>query len=93
MTWWHYSNYGTALQVTALYHVVTKMGYKVDVIDYIPHGRVVKQENLKALIKFIYEKICLAINLPYQNDELKIRFEEYRDEYLTFTPKCKTESE
>ena len=36
MTWWHYSNYGTALQVTALYHVVTKMGYKVDVIDYIP---------------------------------------------------------
>lgn len=93
MTWWHYSNYGTALQVTALYHVVTKMGYKVDVIDYIPHGRVVKQENLKALIKFIYEKICLAINLPYQNDELKIRFEEYRDEYLTFTPKCKTESD
>ena len=53
MTWWHYSNYGTALQVTALYHVVTKMGYKVDVIDYIPHGRVVKQENLKALIKFM----------------------------------------
>lgn len=50
MTWWHYSNYGTALQVTALYHVVTKMGYKVDVIDYIPHGRVVKQENLKALL-------------------------------------------
>ena len=51
MTWWHYSNYGTALQVTALYHVVTKMGYKVDVIDYIPHGRVVKQEKFKGIDK------------------------------------------
>lgn len=93
MTWWHYSNYGTALQVTALSHVIAKMGYETDVIDYIPHGRVVKQENLQALIKFIYEKICLAINLPYQNDDIQRRFEEYRDEYLTFTPKCQTESD
>ncbi len=38
LTWFHYHNYGTALQVTALSHVIREMGCPVDVIHYQPQG-------------------------------------------------------
>ena len=36
MTWFHYRNYGTALQVTALYETLKNIGVEPYVIDYIP---------------------------------------------------------
>ena len=39
LTWWHYRNYGTVLQLTALFSVVQSLGYRVDVVDYIPSGK------------------------------------------------------
>lgn len=33
MTWFHYFNYGTSLQVTASVHTIKKLGYQVDVIN------------------------------------------------------------
>ena len=41
MTWYHYKNFGTALQVTALSRIVEKMGYQPEVIQYIPHGKLI----------------------------------------------------
>ncbi|MCL2280811.1 glycosyltransferase [Candidatus Saccharibacteria bacterium] len=38
-TWWHYRNYGTALQVVALSNTLKSEGYNVDIINYIPHGK------------------------------------------------------
>lgn len=39
LTWWHYQNYGTALQVTALYNLLRQLGLEVDVVNYIPSGK------------------------------------------------------
>lgn len=38
MTWFHYENYGTALQVTALSRHLKNMGHQPEVINYIPRG-------------------------------------------------------
>ena len=42
MTWSHYHNIGTSLQVTASFFTLRKLGYHVDVLNYIPHGKMVK---------------------------------------------------
>ena len=39
MTWFHYRNYGTALQVCALFRTLESMGESPQVIRYIPSGR------------------------------------------------------
>ena len=38
MTWFHYLNYGTALQVTALSEKLREIGYEPEVIRYKPRG-------------------------------------------------------
>lgn len=40
-TWFHYQNYGTALQVYALSTFLNNQGNDVDVVNYIPDGQVV----------------------------------------------------
>ena len=40
MTWSHYQTM-VLLQVTASTYTIQKLGYDVDVINYIPHGRLV----------------------------------------------------
>ena len=39
MTWYHYENYGTALQAVALTEILRKMGHEVQMIQYLPSGR------------------------------------------------------
>ena len=39
LTWWHYQNYGTALQVTAFNNLLRQLGLEVDVVNYIPSGK------------------------------------------------------
>ena len=45
MTWFHYRNYGTALQVSALSNYLTGVGHTVDVINYIPSD--IKQKTIE----------------------------------------------
>ena len=40
VTWFHYHNYGTALQVTALYKTIQEMGHDVDIVNYIPQEKI-----------------------------------------------------
>ena len=60
MTWFSYDNYGTALQVTALSHELSKEDNEVFLVNYLPSGRVVKIPKKKTLKSFsdrIYRKI------------------------------------
>lgn len=36
ITWFHYENYGTALQAVALQHWLRSKGFDVELIKYIP---------------------------------------------------------
>lgn len=83
-TWWHHNNYGTALQVTSMYKVLKKMGYDVDVINYIPNG---KRYPLK--INKTANKDSAWSEKPriIDNDREK-HYEEYIKNNLTFTEKC-----
>ena len=51
MTWFHYHNYGTALQVAALAKKIKSLSYAVDVINYIPSGKMVTIPDKRNLFK------------------------------------------
>ncbi|WP_415336205.1 polysaccharide pyruvyl transferase family protein, partial [Clostridium perfringens] len=56
MTWFHYLNYGTALQLTALCHTLKNMGHSVKVINYKPNITVSRLEN-GSILKEYFDKI------------------------------------
>lgn len=56
MTWFHYLNYGTALQLTALCHTLKNMGHSVQVINYKPNITVSRLEN-RSIFKEYFDKI------------------------------------
>lgn len=96
MTWYHYYNYGTALQATALYKVIEKLGYKADVIQYIPNGKVVALKDFKILeyyIKKVENKVSNKNNKRFLDEERKIAFGKFLKENITLTSECKTESD
>lgn len=47
MTWYHYRNLGTALQVSSLYKVILSLGYKPSLIQYRPKGSPVQKLTFK----------------------------------------------
>ena len=93
MTWWHFANYGTALQVTALSSVIKKMGYEAEVINYIPHGKVVTNETLHSVIEYAYERAKLLFNLTYVDEERNKNFTNFINKNLTLTKRCETSSD
>ncbi|WP_434565299.1 hypothetical protein PQ689_04845 [Thermoanaerobacterium thermosaccharolyticum] len=69
MTWYQYLNFGTALQVTALSYIIAKMGYQPEVIQYIPHGKMLTRGSYKNPNYYI-KKVISKINCPsIINDE------------------------
>jgi len=94
MTWYHYPNFGTALQVTALSYIIAKMGYQPRVIQYIPYGELLTRGVYKKPAFYI-KKIISAIE--YRNlikDEgRKMAFRTFLSEHIKFTRPCRTASE
>ena len=99
-TWFNYNNYGSILQVTALYKTISDLGYEVDVINYIPHGKqyLPNESNLETLKIMFNEKF--GKNKDYKNNnrviDSKIKevlFDNFRNKYLTFTDESNTISE
>ncbi|MDR1747437.1 MAG: polysaccharide pyruvyl transferase family protein, partial [Spirochaetaceae bacterium] len=89
-TWWHYHNYGSSLQVVALYNVIKYFGFDVDVINYIPS---IKKRSLPKLIKSITLKRIIARFkekriIDIVRDE---KFDSFIENQLTFTANCTTE--
>ena len=97
MTWYHYHNYGTALQAYALYSTISRMGYAVDIVDYRPVGPAVlrPEKNVKrAYLKKAANKVIHAAarrgGQIYQPHERELRFNLFLKEQLTFSNHCDT---
>ena len=99
MTWFHYRNYGTALQVSALYYYLTKAGHKVDVIEYIP--LVAKNKTIQSfrLSEVIGRHKNKSISFPvfwgkhFCDEDKDCLFQRYLDARISLTRKCKTKTD
>lgn len=89
MTWYHFNNYGTVLQVYSLRKKIQSLCVKtVDVIQYMP-----KHKRKSILKRFVYDnlktKITVANDTRIQNliKEKDNKFDEFREKYLTLSKK------
>ncbi len=96
LTWFHYHNYGTALQVTALSHVIREMGCPVDVIHYQPQGerRFLLSDDV---VSYYADRIKGAVkgrlNRIYAKAARESLFEEFLKKNLSFSKPCVTFSD
>lgn len=89
MTWFHYRNYGTALQVTALSEALKNIGAEPYVIDYIPcnYFRTIPDYSLSGLFKKVIKKKSFNGQF-FLNEEKEQLFEAFIERHLKFTGKC-----
>lgn len=96
-TWFTYHNYGSALQVSALYSTLVRLGYNVDVIDYEPKGKYVARPKLegssRALSELALKGVNKLVKRNYTFDGRERLFEQYLCEALTLTTPCPTMAE
>ena len=97
MTWYHYENYGTALQATALTDVLRHMGHDVDMIQYIPFGRhvsILDYRPVSFLKRQLKKKATSAPHLSaYVSEEKTSRYKSFLNKYIRLTERCETLSD
>lgn len=96
MTWFHYQNFGTCLQVAASSYVIRKLGYEVDVVNYIPHAKLVTLKNYKNInyhIGKIKNKIKNRKNKSIFDQAREKAFVNFLNKNISLTEKCKTDSD
>ena len=96
MTWFHYNNFGTALQVSALTEIINKLGFQAEVIDYIPDNAVVTLADYKKRTFFsdkLIKKLKIRRNEPVLDEERKNAFNKFLNNHIIMTNKCKTSSD
>lgn len=82
-TWFHYHNYGTALQVVAVSEAIKSLGYQTDVVNYIPHGT-----------RYSDEKATDWSDLERVSDDARSgRFDKFITKNLSFTRPCSSEGD
>jgi glycosyltransferase involved in cell wall biosynthesis len=82
-TWFHYHNYGTALQAIALSSVIKSLGYKVDILNYIPYGK-----------RYSNEPDTSWGNAERVNDKKRDKkFKQFINKNFTFTAICKQDKD
>ena len=77
MTWFSHYNFGTSLLALALYSVLKKEGFDVEIINYIPH-EMVSLDN-KYSIKNIKNKAIIRIKRLVPDEE---SFKKFLEKYL-----------
>ncbi len=89
MTWFHYRNYGTALQVTALSEVLKSIGADPYVIDYIPcsYFRSIPDYSLSGIFRKVRKEKSFNGQF-FLNEEKEQLFEAFIETHLRFTEKC-----
>ena len=87
MTWYTYQNYGSALQASALYHVIQRMGYEPDFIDYTPKGNV-RDSVHSTFSERLIKRIKAKLDPVYVSAERSVRFENYMKTRTTCSAKC-----
>lgn len=97
MTWYSYHNYGSSLQVSALYSTLVQLGYDVDVIDYEPKGKYTARPRREGFSRALSEGALKGINRlvgqVYTPNEREQLFEQYLRKVLTLTTPCPTMAE
>lgn len=96
MTWSQYHNFGTSLQVTATTYIMIGLGYQVDVVNYIPHAKLVTLPNYKNpnyYLNKIYNKIKARKNKSIFDEAREQAFIQFLNEHITLTEECKTASD
>lgn len=87
MTWYMYQNYGSALQASALYQVVSDLGFDPAFIQYAPKGSLRETAETK-LLKRLVNKIDSFKNRPYESCERSKLYEEYLIQKVSCTDQC-----
>ena len=99
-TWFSYHNYGTALQVVALYNIIKNLGYDVDVVNYDPEHKftekcksngekIVHRRRLKQFKGALWK----VQNNIYDPKGKSKKFAAFVNENLTFTTECFSEAD
>ncbi len=100
LTWFHFRNYGTALQVYATYHFLSTLGYDVDVVDYTPTVQskyLIANYGASDIISRFFSRYRIVNkfndfedpqNIQFCNEEKNSVFSSFLNEKLTFTEKC-----
>jgi len=97
VTWFHYINYGTALQAYALQKFLKSKGYYCVLINYIPKNETfiekIKSGNYRKKIvsKIEYYRFkSLKYDVKKKIDERKALFKSFLDKYIDFTNKIQS---
>ena len=96
MTWSQYYNFGTSLQVTASTFTMKKLGYQVDVVNYIPHAKLVTLKDYKNINYYtgkMKKKIKNRKNKSIIDQDREKAFVNFLDKNISLTEKCKTDSD
>lgn len=97
MTWYHYENYGTALQAAALTEILREMGHEVQMIQYLPSGRFLSvfDYSLPSLFKrhFGKRKTTSKFLSPFVSDAKTERFQDFLRDHIHLTSLCETASD
>ncbi|QNU66605.1 polysaccharide pyruvyl transferase family protein [Ruminiclostridium herbifermentans] len=98
MTWFHYNNFGTVLQVYALSETLKRMGFDPSVINYIPIDKRIWtiKDMLKNPMLFL-NKVIHTVNRAVKSygdvdTERSKLFDSFRKENIKFTHSCDTAS-
>jgi len=98
-TWYHYRNYGTALQAVALTSVLRSLGHDPRMICYKPIGyfRTLPDYSVSAFSKRVYRKIknrgTATIGEIFCDERKDLLFESFLNTYIHFTDVCATTSD
>ena len=84
MTWYTYRNFGTALQATALTHVIENMGYSPTMIQYLPKGGAF-EPTIRALKDRIVRKIKTLFFKHYVSNEREKLYTSYFETRISET--------
>lgn len=87
MTWYSYQNYGSALQASALYHVIETMGYIPTFINYEPKG-IIRESVKSSFLKRVGDKVKRKLNPTYTSVERSCLFDDYMAERTNCTVRC-----
>lgn len=93
MTWYHYRNYGTVLQSSALSYKIQKMGYHPILINYRPRKIYTDKLTYLEIIKKIRISIEDRLNKNYFSEQMEYLYQEYLQNKIQETAPCNSYSE
>lgn len=94
MTWYTYRNYGTALQASAIYYWIKRLGYNPTMIQYYP-GRKKEKMTVPLFIKKSVRWVLRHIfgSNQYQSEGMERLYDEFLKERITESHICESEQE